>query len=314
MNDFQGHHNEFEIARHFRLPPEDVIADSGGCGWLNIFALVHRQPLYANECHRPATTQHQLVLYRGGPESGEVSFNQEPWRKYTKRNNEWYIAPAGGTGSSWRWNSRSCVQRDSQICRILLPAKVLEVDAQSHDVGTPVTLTPRMGVVDDFMLKLALELQTEMAAPSLLGRPYGDAIAALLSLHILKHYAGVNTVELPTGVVFSSAKKTAIQDYILAHLHTELSLDGMASAASLSKFHFSRIFKNTFGMPPYKYLFFTRMQLLERLLVETDEPLYLLSEKVGFRYSNNLVRAFRRFKGVTPSQYRHKQKNRPKGR
>ncbi|QNK30712.1 helix-turn-helix transcriptional regulator [Serratia sp. JUb9] len=46
------------------------------------------------------------------------------------------------------------------------------------------------------------------------------------------------------------------------------------------------------------------MNLLARLLADSDEPLYSLADKVGFSYSTNLIRAFRRFKGVTPMEYR----------
>ena len=114
-----------DIARYFDIPSEDIIVDSSHCQWKNAFATIHKQSCDSNECYRPATRQHQLVLYRGATEHGEVSFNQEAWRKYTKRNNEWYIAPAGGEGSSWRWEHND-TQQSSQVFRILLPITELE--------------------------------------------------------------------------------------------------------------------------------------------------------------------------------------------
>ena len=161
-----------------------------------------------------------------------------------------------------------------------------------------------MGIKDDFMLQLALQLEAEMLAPSLFGPSYGETISALLSLHVQRHYAGITTANNLTSTTFNSAKKKALQDYIMANLHTELSLDEISQVVSMSKFHFARVFKNTLGIAPHQYIFLARMQLLETLLTESDAPLNLLAEKVGFSYSNNLVRAFRKFKGMTPMQYR----------
>lgn len=293
--------NPSDIARYFNLPAEDIIVDSSLCQWKNAFATIHKQSCDLNECYRPATRQHQLVLYRGATEHGEVSFNQEAWRRYTKKNNEWYIAPAGGEGSSWRWDHHK-TQQSSQIFRILLPITELEAE----------TLIPKMGIRDDFMLQLALQLEAEMLAPSLFEPLYSDSISSLLSLHILKHYAGSATSNCPIYTSFPSTKKKALHDYIMANLHTKLSLDEIAQVVFLSKFHFARVFKNTFDMAPHQYIFLARMQRLETLLTESDAPLNLLAEKVGFSYSNNLIRAFRKFKGMTPMQYRKSMTTRTK--
>ncbi|WP_196062762.1 MULTISPECIES: AraC family transcriptional regulator [unclassified Serratia (in: enterobacteria)] len=310
MSNFRGVEKDIAVNQLFKLPPEDVISDSGHCDGLNISAMLHKQPSSVDECLRPATAQHQLVLYCGETEHGEVSFNQEPWRKYTKRNNEWYIAPAGRNGSAWRWGKKSFSSKESLIYRILLPVSSLEEEAQGIDGrNTTVTLIPRMGVVDDLMLKLALQLQEEMASPSILGSLYTDAIASLLSLHVLKNYSELIVSKVRSGGVFSSARKATLRDFIMANLHMPIYLDQMAALVSLSKFHFSRVFKNTFGMPPYKYIFSARMNLFEQLLVNTDEPLYLLAEKAGFGHSNNVIRAFRRFNGITPSEYRRRIKS-----
>jgi AraC-like DNA-binding protein len=293
--------NPSDITRYFDIPSEDIIIDSSLCQWKNAFATIHKQSCDLNECHRPATKQHQLVLYRGATEHGEVSFNHEAWRKYTKRNNEWYIAPAGGEGSSWRWE-HNYTQQSSQVFRILLPITKLEAEA----------LIPKMGLKDDFMLQLALQLEAEMMTPSLFGPSYGETVSNLLSLYVLKHYAGITTANDLISTTFTSAKKKALQDYIMENLHTELSLNEIAQVVSLSKFHFARVFKNTFSIAPHQYIFLARMQLLETLLIESDAPLNLLAEKVGFAYSNNLVRAFRKFKGMTPMQYRKSMTTRTK--
>lgn len=95
----------------------------------------------------------------------------------------------------------------------------------------------------------------------------------------------------------------------MANLNAESSLDEMAAVVSLSKFHFSRVFKNIFGMAPYKYIFLARMHLLEQLLAETDEPLYLPT--IRFRSDSSgphrpaRCAVLRRFQAISPEQAEH---------
>lgn len=304
MNKIDNTQHDSEIIRNFGFPSADVIADSTLSGWRSLFTVLHKQRLDTDECQRPATAQHQLVLYCGGTESGEVSFNQESWKKYTKRKNEWYIAPAGGSGSVWRWKNMTETDQDSYIFRILLSAQSLADAALQLNADSSINLIPRIGIVDDFMLQLARQLRDEMIAPSLYGCSYGEALSAVLSIHILKNHAELKTIEVPGNGSLSMQKRELVREYIAENLDGVLSLDEMAALVSLSKFHFSRLFKNTFGTAPYRYIYNARMNLLARLLADSDEPLYSLADKVGFSYSTNLIRAFRRFKGVTPMEYR----------
>ncbi len=99
----------------------------------------------------------------------------------------------------------------------------------------------------------------------------------------------------------------AIIDFIDANLNTDLSLESLSEMAAFSPFHFHRIFLEITGETPNTFITRKRVEKIASiLLVGTDEPLNDLAYRYGFSCGNSFSRAFRKFYGVTPSQYRDK--------
>lgn len=83
-----------------------------------------------------------------------------------------------------------------------------------------------------------------------------------------------------------------------------ISLDALASAAGLSKFHFLREFHRRVGMTPIAFLRNHRICSAARLLRSTALPIAQIAQNVGFEDHPSFSRAFRRQLGVSPRQYR----------
>jgi DNA-binding response OmpR family regulator len=66
----------------------------------------------------------------------------------------------------------------------------------------------------------------------------------------------------------------------------------------------TRIFREQVGMSAYEYLQEMRLERGRSLLRETDLQVQLISARVGYRNAGDFTRAFRRYFGVTPRQYR----------
>ena len=73
---------------------------------------------------------------------------------------------------------------------------------------------------------------------------------------------------------------------------------------NMSTTHFSRIFKENVGVNFSVYLQTLRITKAKKLLLETDMNLNAIAEQVGYNGSQNLLRLFKRYEGVTPSSYR----------
>lgn len=90
------------------------------------------------------------------------------------------------------------------------------------------------------------------------------------------------------------------------HVSEPLTLDGLARAVALSKFHFLRSFRSVIGVSPYQYLLSLRMRLAARRLVESAAPVAAIAFDAGFGDLSTFNRRFRRQFGVTPHAYRRR--------
>jgi AraC-like DNA-binding protein len=85
-------------------------------------------------------------------------------------------------------------------------------------------------------------------------------------------------------------------------LDRSLSLDELAQAANLSKFHFARCFHRTTGITPHRYQQLVRLQQARRLL-ESGSTVDESAAKCGFADASHLSRDFRRWLGIPPGQW-----------
>jgi AraC-like DNA-binding protein len=83
-----------------------------------------------------------------------------------------------------------------------------------------------------------------------------------------------------------------------------LDVDDLASAAGLSKAHFSREFRRTFGESPYVYLLTRRLERAAALLRTTDHSVAEVCLEVGLQGVGSFTTSFKRMYGMTPTAYR----------
>lgn len=83
------------------------------------------------------------------------------------------------------------------------------------------------------------------------------------------------------------------------------SLGEMAQSVNLSPPYFCYLFKTITGVPPAKYLKMLRMQHAATLLTTTFLSVKEIVSRVGCTDESHFVRDFKRFYGVTPSEYRN---------
>jgi AraC-like DNA-binding protein len=81
----------------------------------------------------------------------------------------------------------------------------------------------------------------------------------------------------------------------------------MASAAALSKAHFSREFRRTFGESPHHYLLTRRLERAAALLRMTDWTVVEICFSIGLQSVGSFTTSFRRAFSETPTEYRAKQ-------
>jgi AraC-like DNA-binding protein len=94
------------------------------------------------------------------------------------------------------------------------------------------------------------------------------------------------------------------RDLADARYAQELTVADMASAAGLSRAHFSTAFRATFGETPHAYLLTRRLERAAALLRDTDRPVFEICLDVGLRSPSSFTTSFTRMFGLSPTAYR----------
>lgn len=92
--------------------------------------------------------------------------------------------------------------------------------------------------------------------------------------------------------------------HIRDHPDSDLSLDGLADVAALSRFHFHRTFTAITGETVAEAVRRIRMNRAAVLLATTDRPLAEIARSVGYPNPQSMARAFRAVHGLTPAAVR----------
>ena len=117
---------------------------------------------------------------------------------------------------------------------------------------------------------------------------------------------------------FSAAKTTVpdtatqqileIVSFINNNFAEELTVEGLAERAYLSRSHFCRQFKKVTGFSPIEYIHSMRLRAAETLLTNTDLPITEIAIRSGFSGSNYFGDLFRRYRGMSPREWRKRRR------
>lgn len=92
--------------------------------------------------------------------------------------------------------------------------------------------------------------------------------------------------------------------YINEHCEQPLTLDHIANQFGFSIYYFSRVFKAATSFNFTEYLTFQRVKRAQLLLAESDLNITEIAFQAGFKSISSFNRAFRQFRGCSPSDYR----------
>jgi transcriptional regulator GlxA family with amidase domain len=99
-----------------------------------------------------------------------------------------------------------------------------------------------------------------------------------------------------------------VQRWIAANPQLDLSVANLARQAGLSPRHFARLFHAEVGMTPAAWVEATRVGAARTLLENGHDAPKQVAERCGFANVDTLRRVFARHVGVTPAEYRKRQR------
>jgi AraC family transcriptional regulator len=170
-------------------------------------------------------------------------------------------------------------------------------DSMGMDNAT-LRLRDALGTRDAVMTQILEALLRETTVNEMGSTLYIEALQTQLCIHLVRHYNSARALHM-SPVEPRQTLSRAI-DYIHTHLSDPLSLDAIAAVEHLTPFHFARLFKQLYGVPPHQYVIQQRVQRAADLLRNPRLTVGDVALMVGFANHSHLTRHFRRIMGYPP--------------
>ncbi len=161
---------------------------------------------------------------------------------------------------------------------------------------------------DEFVKECIKAMHYEHLNPQLGSDINLKGLTYQLISHLIRNY---NTVRISYKEYSSHLQKlerlNTVLTYISEHYQEKISVAHLAKMCYLTESHFCRFFKNAVGQSAVSYINELRVEKAAVLLKNTDESVSQIGEHAGFDDANYFARIFKKFKGLTPGQFRREQ-------
>jgi AraC family transcriptional regulator len=203
--------------------------------------------------------------------------------------------PAGmevwGYADGLRFARDATLQFDSAGLEARLGTRI---DAQGlHD--------PRLRFADDGVWTLIRLLSDVVNDSDPSTQLYGDGLATAISARLFSR----RTDEGASGQSgLARWQLRRVIEFLTDALPDRVELSELAALTGLSESHFSKAFKASTGLAPYRWQLDARIRRAQELLCDTDASLEHVAQATGFADAVHFGRTFRKFVGTSPAAWR----------
>jgi AraC family transcriptional regulator len=95
-----------------------------------------------------------------------------------------------------------------------------------------------------------------------------------------------------------------VTEFIDDNLTRALPLSELSAEAHMSQYHFARLFKESTGLPPHRFVVRRRIERACTLLLDGQLSIDAIARAVGFRTRSHFSMVFHRQTGSPPTVYR----------
>ena len=279
--------------------PDDLIRRrSKSWGGIEAVAL-QASRLSALEYGHVSTHHVLMIAERAVREDGETSLDGVEKSTLHDYSGRITFVPAGHAFHGW------------QRPRELLRSMVISFDPDSPLIDPElrfkeIDFQPRLFFFDEMLWTASMALKKQIENTSGHPESYGDALVTVLA-HRLAQIHGAEADPSVAGAGLAPRHRGVLNDYIETHLHEQIPLATLAKLVRLSPFHFARLFKQSFGEPPHRYVTRRRIERAKHMLARGERSVAEIGFDVGFGESSSFTAAFRKMTGTTPARFRRQQ-------
>ena len=138
---------------------------------------------------------------------------------------------------------------------------------------------------------------------------FAEQILLALRVHVVNTYGAASAARPRTGGGLAAWQERRAKDILESRFAESISIADLARECGLSPSHFTRAFRLSTGMQPYRWLSQTRIAAAKRHLVESDLPLAEIALVCGFGDQSYFTRMFTREVGAPPGVWRRGYRN-----
>lgn len=158
------------------------------------------------------------------------------------------------------------------------------------------------GIIRDHTIKAIVQSAwAELSRPNAFTRLQADAVVQMSVLALLRLRGEARRVE-QGGLAPWQVDR--VMELLNEKYNQEISIAELAAAVRLSRWHFSRAFRKSVGVPPHRRQVELRVERAKQALAEGRLSLAEIALEVGYSSQQTFTRIFRDMTGTTPRAFR----------
>jgi AraC family transcriptional regulator len=275
--------------------PGKMTSCSWEAGWRSLLLRSYQDPPHVEEFTTRANPDHLVVLVVGGSCELEGRY-RGAWRKGKHRTGSIGMT-APGEEVTLRWHGTT---RHS-TAQLHIPERTLRSAYDDlADRSIRLSAIPNTIAHDDPLIErviLSLSEAMSQGVPDL----YAESAAHFLTAHLLVRHTNAPAAR---GRMKEDLRIRRVDEFLRENVGASISLEDIAGVAGINRFHLLRLFKHAHGETPFRRLTRMRIEAAKERLRSSDQTITEISFTCGYENSAHFASAFRRWVGISPSQYR----------
>jgi AraC family transcriptional regulator len=190
-----------------------------------------------------------------------------------------------------------------------LPRRTLDAFAAENGLRTIETLLFTQARKDDVLFRLTNFILPWLGDGTRMSDLLFDYYVMMFCSHMASTYGNIRAFPVKHVGGLAPWQIRRVADLIEERLDAELRLAMLAQECGLSVSHFSRSFKQSFGVSVHRYVIARRVERAKALMLRSGMSLTEIALASGFSDQASLSRTFGGFVGISPrrwlNEYRH---------
>ena len=284
-----------------KFPNAGLLQSSAGRQWTGMSAEIRAHPAGELAPIQPAQMEITIAL-RGNDRSTVFRRGGGIAQQTRARSGTMWFCPIGVAEDDIRIDATI-----PEVLHIYLQRdQFAELSRETSAEVQPESIRYAADVGDELVRQIGLRVVRELQDETSTGTVLVDSLSHALVAHLGATYAGEAKLFAPArdNGRLDGVRLRRVLDYIEDNLDQDITVEHLARVACLSRFHFSRMFREASGVAPHRYISNSRLRLAKQLLADGRHSLVDIALTCRFSSQASFNKAFARETGMSPGKFR----------